>query len=272
MDEPITKSFLIGKLVYWGQLYAGKFKTLLYGCLSLTKALMLLIGVVLTLVSLLLITQPDWRNASLRWVSSFSQSLVDKSYVKTPSTAKAIQQTSEIKLAKVVTWLKNKYKVGSEPLTLWLNTLIDLARQKKMDPILLIALVSIESGFNPVAESSQGAQGLMQILYDGHKEKLVNFGQGASFFDPTINMQVGVEIFHSLLIQSDTLEMALNLYNGQGRTSEKTDFVVKFLNEYQRLARVFEGQKVSVNDGGMLDFPHELLDQLWNKSKSIFQP
>ncbi|MCP2871745.1 transglycosylase SLT domain-containing protein, partial [Salmonella enterica subsp. enterica serovar Typhimurium] len=65
------------------------------------------------------------------------------------------------------------------------------ASRYKLDPLLLIALISVESAFNPTAESAWGAQGLTQVIPKYHPEKLALFGPDASLLDPTTSIFVG---------------------------------------------------------------------------------
>ena len=43
-----------------------------------------------------------------------------------------------------------------------MNTVYKVGREKQLDPLLLLAVIAIESRYNPLAESHVGAQGLMR--------------------------------------------------------------------------------------------------------------
>src|SRR3546814_1859385 len=52
-----------------------------------------------------------------------------------------------------------------------INTAFVVAKEKKLDPQLVLAVIAIESRYNPYAESHVGAQGLMQVMTSVHKDK-----------------------------------------------------------------------------------------------------
>jgi len=87
------------------------------------------------------------------------------------------------------------------------------ARRHGLDPELVIAVVSVESGFRPEAVSPKGAQGLMQLM-----PKTAESLGVADAFDPEQNLDGGVRHLGELLALYDgDVERALAAYNaGEG--------------------------------------------------------
>ncbi len=87
------------------------------------------------------------------------------------------------------------------------------ARRHGLAPELVLAVVSVESGFRPQAVSPKGAQGLMQLMPKTASELGV-----ADAFDPEQNLDGGVRHLGSLLSQyGGDVRRALAAYNaGQG--------------------------------------------------------
>lgn len=88
------------------------------------------------------------------------------------------------------------------------------ANDTAVDPLLILAVISVESRFNPIAESTFGAKGLMQIIPKFHREKLVVHGGDESLLDPEINIQVGAEVLREYLRRFGGTETALQAYAG----------------------------------------------------------
>lgn len=83
------------------------------------------------------------------------------------------------------------------------------ASKHSVDPKLIKAVISIESGFNPVAISNKGAQGLMQLM----PETAVYLG-AQDPLDPRENIIAGSKYLRLLLDQfHNNLDLALAAYN-----------------------------------------------------------
>jgi soluble lytic murein transglycosylase-like protein len=83
-----------------------------------------------------------------------------------------------------------------------------------VDPLLLVAVMAIESRFNPFAESPMGAQGLMQVIPKWHPDKVdVKTDKGA-MFDPDTNIRVGALVLKEYIQSTGSVERALQQYNG----------------------------------------------------------
>ena len=88
-----------------------------------------------------------------------------------------------------------------------------VARRHGLDPELVMAVVSVESGFRPQAVSPKGAQGLMQLM-----PKTASSLGVADAFDPTQNLDAGTRHLGQLLtLYGGDLTRALAAYNaGEG--------------------------------------------------------
>ncbi len=87
------------------------------------------------------------------------------------------------------------------------------SKKYNFDPYLIMALIEVESGFNPKAVSSAGAYGLMQVLYAVWKDELrIDFNR---IFDKNYNIELGLKILkHYYDEASGDMNTALNRYNG----------------------------------------------------------
>ena len=107
----------------------------------------------------------------------------------------------------------------------------------QLDPLLIIAVIAIESRFNPIAESVAGAQGLMQIIPKYHGDKLDEYGGAHAVFDPEINIQVGSRILKEYIRHTGNLTVGLQMYAGALGDGED-QYTRKVLNERARLQQV----------------------------------
>ncbi len=111
----------------------------------------------------------------------------------------------------------------------------EIGQDKKLDPLLILSVVAIESGLNPFAESPVGAQGLMQVMTRVHAERFVEHGGDLAALDPIANMKVGSAILHELISRGGSLERGLQLYVGAGNAPDDGGYGAKVLGERARL-------------------------------------
>jgi soluble lytic murein transglycosylase-like protein len=107
-------------------------------------------------------------------------------------------------------------------LALLAETIVQQARDSRLDPALVLAVIRIESGFDAFAVSPAGACGLMQILPATGEHLAGRLGLPwvgpRSLFDPVTNVKLGVAYLNELRERYGSLEMALAAYNwGPGR-------------------------------------------------------
>lgn len=133
-----------------------------------------------------------------------------------------------------VDYLSRKYRVAGtavEPLVVAART---AGERLRLDPMLILAVMAIESGFNPIAESPMGAQGLMQVIPRFHRDKLEALSGGGSLLDPVVNIQVGAMVLKESIRRAGSLEAGLQQYAG-AVSDEEGLYAAKVLAERQRI-------------------------------------
>jgi hypothetical protein len=120
----------------------------------------------------------------------------------------------------------------------------EIGGRDKLDPTLILAIMAIESGFNPFAQSNVGAQGLMQVMTGIHSEKYENFGGQLAAFDPVTNLRVGVKVLQECIQRAGSLEAGLRFYVGAANLEHDGGYADKVLAEHARLKLVAAGRTV----------------------------
>jgi soluble lytic murein transglycosylase-like protein len=94
------------------------------------------------------------------------------------------------------------------------SVIVAEAKRAALDPFLVLALIHVESSFNPVAVSSAGAVGLMQLLEPTMRSELERAKlPAADPRDPVANVQAGVRYLRRLIDAFGDLDVALMAYN-----------------------------------------------------------
>jgi len=134
-------------------------------------------------------------------------------------------------------FLAKRYKVSQELTLEFVRIAHAEAGKAGLDPLLIMAVIAVESRYNPIAESVVGAKGLMQIIPKFHADKLAEFGGEKAVFDPESNIRVGTRILREYLARTGNLGIALQMYAGALNDDNDT-YTNKVLGEKQRLQRV----------------------------------
>jgi soluble lytic murein transglycosylase-like protein len=146
----------------------------------------------------------------------------------------------------VTNWLSKRYRVASDATDMLVSAAYRTAKEIKLDPLLILSVMAIESRFNPFAESPVGAQGLMQVMSKVHRDKFEDHGGMKAALNPEANIRVGSLILKEYVTRGGSVEAGLKLYVGAGAMESDLGYGAKVLAEYQRLQDVAKGKKVSI--------------------------
>ena len=147
--------------------------------------------------------------------------------------------------AAVAQWLARRYSVAPEPVSRLVQEAWSVGARAGLDPTLILAVIAIESRFNPFAQSPVGAQGLMQVMTKVHNDKYEAFGGNHAAFDPVTNLRVGVQVLKECIARAGSLEAGLRFYVGAANLAEDGGYAGKVLSEQSALRLVANGNNVS---------------------------
>jgi soluble lytic murein transglycosylase-like protein len=132
-------------------------------------------------------------------------------------------------------YLAQRFRVSAEVTTHVVAKAYDIGHELNLDPMLILAVIAVESRFNPVAESVMGAKGLMQVIPRYHPDKFGPLGGEQVAFDPAVNITVGAKILSEYIRRSADLNGALQLYVGASSEETGNGYPGKVIAERERL-------------------------------------
>jgi hypothetical protein len=173
--------------------------------------------------------------------------------------------------ANLAYWLSKKYRVAPEPLSALVSEAYDVGPSNQIEPTLILAVMAVESGFNPFAQSNVGAQGLMQVMTKVHEQKYQGFGGALAAFDPVANVRVGVNVLKECINRAGSLEGGLKLYVGAGNMKDDQGYAAKVMAENARLQQVAKGVKVPISapPSTAAEAATARLESLWEKAQRL---
>jgi hypothetical protein len=160
-----------------------------------------------------------------------------------PSAQDSRLMVSKIDQQKVANYMANKYRVDPKAIGQYISHAIVVAKEVDLDPVLLVAVMAIESNFNPNVQSNMGAQGLMQVLTRVHSEKFAPYGGSAAAFKPEANIRVGAYILKSYIAMSGSLQGGLRYYVG-GATNGDGGYAGKVMHERDTLVALLKNTQI----------------------------
>ncbi|MEW6688071.1 MAG: transglycosylase SLT domain-containing protein [Pseudomonadota bacterium] len=205
---------------------------------SAARAALAVLGLGVLLAAAMAVAHPGPRDALLRQLAGFADSW-DNPPVNV--SAGAIQPGADSGAAReqraVTDFIAKRYRVAPDAIAGFVAAAYRAGTDWKVDPLLILAVMAVESRYNPVAESHMGARGLMQVIPRFHLEKLLEHGGEAALLDPHVNIQVGAQILREYLRRFGETETALQMY--AGAFDEPTSgYALKVLAERARLEQM----------------------------------
>ena len=224
---------LSGLRTFTGDVAAGFFE--------ITHSGLALLGLVVAFAAIMLLARPDLRDMGAQQLMGWlqEQQLAENGFVAEPFASERATASNPGDLpreqAAVTYWLSKKYKVAPEPLAVLVSEAYAIGARTKLDPTLILAVMAVESSFNPFAQSNVGAQGLMQVMTRVHTDKYDDFGGRFAAFDPVANLRVGVKVLQECIARTGSVESGLRAYVGATNLPDDAGYAAKVLAEHARL-------------------------------------
>jgi len=136
-------------------------------------------------------------------------------------------------------YLSRRYKVAQDATEQLVGAAHEAGSLTGVDPLLILAVMAVESRFNPIAESVMGAKGLMQVIPKFHQDKLDALGGEESVFDPMTNILVGARILKDAVRRGGGLMPGLQLYAG-AFSDDSQQYAQKVMAEKERMLQMLK--------------------------------
>ena len=221
------------------------------GFMEIIHSSFALIGLAVAFVAITLVARPDLRQSGedqlMGWLQSRRPVVVEVAVAELapePSERALAVHLKDLsrEQATVARWLSKKYSVAPGPIGLLVAEAYKSGARTKLDPTLILAVMAIESSFNPFAQSPVGAQGLMQVMTRIHTDKYERVGGHLAAFDPVTNLRVGVKVLQDCIARAGSIEGGLRYYVGAANLPSDGGYAAKVLAEHFRLRQVAGGR------------------------------
>ena len=229
----------------WRQIAQSIASDVREGFVEITRHGMAALGLGVIAVLILFVARPDLRTSAneylLGWIqlhqgdgpADAADSGADR------STAVALRGLSPEQLG-VTQWLSRKYRVSPEPLAALVTEAWTVGERSQVPPTLILAVIAVESNFNPFAQRSDSNRGLMQIDSQSQQDTLSRFGGPLSVFDPLTNLRVGARVLQSFIQETGSVEEGLRAFAQTSPQAADSTYPERVLAEHKQLERLVQ--------------------------------
>ncbi len=233
------------------------------GFMATSRVLVTLVGCITLVGASAVLANPSWRDRLAEQVPMALAALLPSLAVQEASAAEATEPTTEQAAATQVTaradpqqrfvtqYLARRYRVADEAVRMLVAAAYEAGQERQLDPMLILAVMAVESSMNPFAESAVGAQGLMQVMTRVHADKFQQHGGDHAALDPIANIKVGSAILQDLVRRGGSVERGLQLYVGAGNNEDDGGYAARVLAERGRIATAATGKVDAALAAGM---------------------
>jgi soluble lytic murein transglycosylase-like protein len=220
------------------------------GAMATARFFVTLAGCVALVAAAAIIGNPPVRERLLqhvqapRWIDSAAAAVAEVE--STPEAGAARTAVVDEKTAgeqrNITQYLARRYRVADAAVRVLVAAAFETGQTVGLDPLLILAVMAIESSMNPFAQSPVGAQGLMQVMTRLHTEKFEVHGGEHAALDPIANIKVGSAILGELIRRGGSVERGLQLYVGAGNLPDDGGYAARVLGERSRIAMAAAGR------------------------------
>jgi len=145
---------------------------------------------------------------------TFPSLVIDQLIGAPVQTSVAVEPLLNGEQRAVADFIAKRYRVADAAAGEFVAIAYRAGERHRVDPLLILAVMAIESRYNPVAQSVMGARGLMQVIAKYHPEKIEPHGGEQALLEPEVNILVGAQILREYQRRFGDLETALQMYAG----------------------------------------------------------
>ncbi len=222
-----------------------------FGAMATARFFVTLAGSITLVAAAVVVGNPSVRDRLLQnldvavWIRPVTASAAhveaDAAATGAPSNV-AVDEKTAAQQRNVTQYLARRYRVADQAVRMLVGAAFATGQEIGLDPLLILAVMAVESSMNPFAQSPVGAQGLMQVMTRVHTEKFEPHGGEHAALDPIANIKVGSAILRDLIRRGGSIERGLQLYVGAGNLSDDGGYATRVLGERARISMAAAGR------------------------------
>ncbi len=210
---------------------------------SSNSILVALTAAVLSIVGLVALWHPHFQENEMTSpvVVAVDEQQPEATVEKVPPVVELAPEPLDLVQSSIANYINRSYRIPMKEARAVTEMAVRAGEARDLDPLLILAVIGTESSFNPNARSHAGAEGLMQVMTQVHKEKFEKFGGHSAAFDPEANIEVGADILATLIRRTGSVRRALKFYSGAANLPNDRGYGTTVLQEWSRFVVAAQG-------------------------------
>jgi soluble lytic murein transglycosylase-like protein len=230
--------------------------------LTMLRRLSEAVGTLTVVAAVAIVTMPSVRDSTVQaarsWFASEASALAEAEVDSAAAPGAREAATEPVRWvrldpteASVAQYLSRRYHVADGAVRPLVLAARDAGRESQLDPLLILAVMAVESSLNPFAESPVGAQGLMQVMTSVHSTRFGLAADPLNALEPVANIRMGSAILSDAIRRGGSMERGLQLYVGAGNLADDGGYASRVLSEMSRLKLAAAGNVAAALAAGM---------------------
>lgn len=166
----------------------------------------------------------------------------DSRYVTYEVIEETVVRDIEALKGDVTDYVLRGYRRGRETTVKIVESAFREGKDWNINPLMILAVAAVESGFNPRARSKANARGVMQVHMPAHGKKFTEDGCRVSAYDIDLNIKIGTEIFKKYIVEAGGVKEALKWYVGARFLRTDDGYGSRVFVEFSRLELAAKGE------------------------------
>ena len=155
------------------------------------------------------------------------------------SAGKTVRHLDGLQRDRIANYIVEQFRSNPSLARAVVHEAVVVGKQLNIDPLLLLAIIAVESRFDPMAQSTKGAQGLMQVRTSVHSSRFDAFGGTGAAFDFATNMRIGAQILQEHLRRYGSVDLALKHYVGAAKMAHDQGYAAKVREAKSKLEAIW---------------------------------
>jgi len=161
------------------------------------------------------------------------------------SRLEGIKNNTDLLKRDIFLYIDKKFQIVPQSVALYIaDKILSISKKEKISPELIMAIIQVESGFNPMAISKANARGLMQVMPEWAPK--FNLKRVSDLHDIDTGIEIGVKVLN-IHIDEAKGNISKGLYYYVGKSDTYSGKVYEAIGKFVSFRSTVDDEKPLIN-------------------------